>query len=162
MQANANKAIPRTRTSIVCLHDQRLLMIELEDPSTKKRMWSLPGGKIEELETPGQAAIRETLEETAWLVELESALRVTLFTAPGNGVTYLRTTFVAKALSHDSNQSLDSDIEEALWLSYDDIIRLKDQLRSPVVLSDIEYYRAGHRIALEAFTQYPAPDAIAT
>lgn len=76
MQANANKAIPRTRTSIVCLHDQRLLMIELEDPSTKKRMWSLPGGKIEELETPGQAAIRETLEETGYAVTGLSNSRV--------------------------------------------------------------------------------------
>jgi 8-oxo-dGTP diphosphatase len=51
-------------------------MIELEDPSTKKRMWSLPGGKIEDFESPEQAAIRETLEETGYAVRDLSNSRV--------------------------------------------------------------------------------------
>jgi len=151
---------PHITVACIVEKDGKFLMVkEIKDGRT---VYNQPAGHLEPNESLQQAALRETLEETAWQVELESALRVTLFTAPGNGVTYCRTTFVAKAVSHCSNQALDSDIEEALWLSYDDIIRLKDQLRSPVVLSDIEHYLAGHRIALEAFTQYPAPDAIST
>lgn len=62
--------IPRHRTSVVCCRDGRLLMIEIEDPVTRKRMWSLPGGAIEADEMPSEAAVRETLEETGYAVQL--------------------------------------------------------------------------------------------
>ena len=151
---------PHITVACIVEKDGKFLIVkETKDGLT---VYNQPAGHLEPNESLQQAALRETLEETAWQVELESALRVTLFTAPGNGVTYLRTTFVAKAVSHCSDCPLDSDIEEAMWLSYEEILDLRDQLRSPVVLSDIEHYRAGHRIALEAFTQYPAPEILST
>ena len=66
------KTIARIRTSVVCCHHNKLLMIDLEDPLTRKRMWSLPGGQIEQGETPKQAAIRETFEETGYAVSISS------------------------------------------------------------------------------------------
>ena len=60
----------RLRSTVVCIQDDNFLAIELQDPTTKKRMWSLPGGQIEVNESPREAAIRETLEETGYSVEL--------------------------------------------------------------------------------------------
>ena len=64
--------IERIRTRVFCQRDNSVLAIELEDPTTKKRFWSFPGGAIEHLESPEEAAVRETLEETGYQVRLVS------------------------------------------------------------------------------------------
>ena len=64
--------VERRRSCVFCLHENRLLAVELEDPTTRKRFWSLPGGAIETGETASEAAIRETFEETGYQVELTS------------------------------------------------------------------------------------------
>ena len=53
----------RERTGVICLEAGQLLAIELEDPPTRRRCWSFPGGKVEAGETPAAGAIRETRED---------------------------------------------------------------------------------------------------
>ncbi len=66
----------RIRATVVCIRDDEFLAIELEDPTTHKRMWSLPGGEIEAGETAKETAIRETLEETGYSVKLVSGSEI--------------------------------------------------------------------------------------
>lgn len=61
----------RIRTGVVCVVDNHLLAIELEDPTTKKRFWTVPGGEIEEGETPAEAAVREVFEETGYKASVD-------------------------------------------------------------------------------------------
>lgn len=52
--------------SCFVIRDDRVLLLN----HSKLGKWLPPGGHIEEDETPDEAAIRETLEETGWKVEI--------------------------------------------------------------------------------------------
>ena len=102
----------RTRATVVCLEGRNILTIELQDPTTGKRMWSLPGGEIEENETPERAAVRETLEETGHLVVLHPTARmVTEYLFRWNAILYECTThwFVATPSHHETTPVEDAD-----------------------------------------------------
>jgi 8-oxo-dGTP pyrophosphatase MutT (NUDIX family) len=63
--------IPRLRASALCLDEERgLLTVRLKDPVTGVEHTYLPGGAIELGESPADAAERETLEETGYVVRL--------------------------------------------------------------------------------------------
>jgi 8-oxo-dGTP pyrophosphatase MutT (NUDIX family) len=65
-----NPDIIRHRASTVCRWDNRLLTVRATDPVSGRDYLFLPGGGIEPGESPAQAAVRETLEETGHAVRL--------------------------------------------------------------------------------------------
>lgn len=67
----------RNRTGVICLHEGRLLTVELQDPASRKRYFSIPGGGIEPGETAEDCAVREMLEETGYQVALTSSGHIT-------------------------------------------------------------------------------------
>ena len=106
-------------------------------------LYNQPAGHVEPGEELVDAAIRETLEETAWLVEPTGVISFSTYTAPSNGVTYYRLALLCEAKSFDDTLELDDDIEEALWLGYEEILARRSQLRSDMVIQAIDDYRAG-------------------
>lgn len=108
-------------------------------------VFNQPAGHLEPNESLKEAAIRETLEETGWDVELTGVVGVNLYTAPSNGVTYCRTTFIAKPLKHHPDRELDEGIQKAVWMTYEQLAARKDELRSPMTLTIIENYLDGRR-----------------
>lgn len=124
-------------------HEGRYLLVEERDKTSGRPVFNQPAGHLEQGETLQQAALRETLEETGWRVALCGVLGLALYTAPGNGVTYYRTTFVARALEAVPGAVLDPDIIAVHWLDYEAIIANSARMRSPLVLAAIEQQRSG-------------------
>lgn len=134
---------PHVTVATVVVQDGRYLIVEERDKSSGELVFNQPAGHLEAGESLQQAALRETLEETAWEIELRGLLGIALYTAPGNGVTYYRTTFLARPLRQLPNAPLDPDIHAVHWLDYEAIRNNSARMRSPLVLKAIEQQRRG-------------------
>lgn len=141
---------PHVTVAAVVERNNRFLMVR-ERSEAGKLVYNQPAGHLEENESLIQAVVRETLEETGWQVSPSAVLRVRMFTSPLNQVTYLRTSFVAEAVAHYPDYSLDDVIEEAVWMSEAELREHESELRSDLVLQTIEDYRSGQRFPLELF-----------
>ncbi|WP_322977865.1 NUDIX hydrolase [Pseudomonas sp. C11] len=108
-----------------------------------------PAGHLEANESLREAALRETLEETGWDVELTALLGLYLYTAPSNGVTYQRVCFIARPVHHDPQRELDSDISGITWLTRDELAAQPERWRSELVLRCVDDYLAGVSGSLE-------------
>ncbi len=91
---------PHVTVATIIERDNRYLMVYEE--SDGKKVYNQPAGHLDPDETLADAAIRETLEETGWSIKLTGVVGVNLYTAPSNGITYFRTTFIGEAIRHDA------------------------------------------------------------
>lgn len=96
-----------------------------------------PAGHLEAGESLVTAATRETLEETAWEVEILGLLGIYQWRS-STGTEFLRFLFRAKPLRHLPERALDVGIERILWLDLNELRDRKDALRSPLVLLAVE------------------------
>ncbi|WP_324709278.1 NUDIX hydrolase [Pseudomonas citronellolis] len=145
-------------TVATIVEDQgRFLLVE--ETSHGKAVLNQPAGHLEADESLLQAAVRETLEETGWEVELTAVTGIYLYTAPSNGVTYQRVCFAARPLRYRPELPLDDGIIGPRWLTRDELQARKDSWRSHLVARCIDDYLAGGRfpLALIRDAELPAP-----
>ena len=105
--------------------------------------WDLPKGGAHADESPLQAALRETREETGWEVELTGVIGIYLYTAPSNGITYQRVCFSAKPLRQIAGSVLDHGIIGARWMTRQELAEHSERLRSPLVLRCVDDFLIG-------------------
>lgn len=137
---------PHVTVATVVERDGKFLLVE--EHSAGRLVYNQPAGHVEQGETLFEAALRETLEESRWQVELKGVVGVTLYTT-GSGTTYNRTAFYAEAVNECLDRSYDKGIERAVWMSYEEITANKDKMRSDRVIKTIDQYLSGHRYPLE-------------
>jgi 8-oxo-dGTP pyrophosphatase MutT (NUDIX family) len=116
--------ISRERASSVCVHDAQLLCVRLRDPTTRVVRCFVPGGAIEPSETPEQAAIRETVEETGYEVARDRGdVQIARYPFDWNGQLFAVTTHFVR-------------------------VRLIDPSRPPAVVNDATYLEGVTWLAL--------------
>lgn len=137
---------PNVTVAAVVERDGRFLLVE--EHADGALVLNQPAGHLDEGESLLRAAVRETLEETAWHVVPEALLGVYRWPHPDKGVTYLRFAFIARAQRQEPNLRLDHGIERAVWLSAAEIRQARERHRSPQVQRCVDDYLAGQRYPL--------------
>lgn len=155
----SNSEIWRPHVTVACVvaDGDRYLMVEEEVAG--QLAYNQPAGHLDDGESLAAAAVRETLEETGWTVELQHLLGVHQWRSTEHGDAVIRFSFAARALSHDPDRPLDTGIRRALWLSRAEIAELGARLRSPMVLLSIDAWLAGQRLPLASLSYLPDESA---
>jgi len=132
---------PHVTVAAVIERDDKFLMIE--ECCGGKEVFNQPAGHLDPNESLAEAAIRETLEESAYSFTPEAITGIYLWTNPNNGESFLRVCFTGSCDAHDPERKLDTGILRSTWMSRDEISVLP--LRSPMVLKCIDDYLQGIR-----------------
>ena len=110
---------PHVTVATIVEDQGRFLLVE--EQADGREVLNQPAGHLEPAESLLEAALRETLEETGWEVELSAVTGIYLYTAPSNGVTYQRVCFAARPVRHHPERALDDGIIGPRWLSRDEL-----------------------------------------
>lgn len=137
---------PHVTVATIVEDQGRFLLVE--EMADGRAVFNQPAGHLEADESLMQAALRETLEETGWDVELTAVTGIYLYTAPSNGVTYQRVCFAAKALHQHPDHPLEECIIGPRWLSRDELAAQPQRWRSELVLRCIDDYLLGPQFPL--------------
>jgi len=135
--------------TVACVIEREGQFLLVEERADEGLVLNQPAGHWDEGETLYAAALRETLEESAWEVELTALLGLYAYKPAQLDHGFLRVAFAAKALRHHPQQPLDSGIERALWMSRDELAACAERHRSPMVLRGVDDYLAGKRYPLD-------------
>lgn len=143
---------PNVVVAAIIERDGKFLLVE--EKADGRLVLNQPAGHLDEGESLMQAAVRETLEETAWHFTPEALLGVYRWPHPTKDITYLRFAFIGHVTSHEENRALDHDIVRALWLTPEEIRAERARHRSPQVERCLNDYLAGRRYPLELLAEY--------
>jgi 8-oxo-dGTP pyrophosphatase MutT (NUDIX family) len=112
-----------------------------------------PAGHLDPGESLVEAAVRETLEETAWHVRVDYLVGVHQWCNPVDQAEVVRFTFAAEPLGHEPGRALDEGIERALWLDLAGLEAARDRWRSPLVERSVRDFLGGARVPLHALSR---------
>ena len=144
---------PHTTVAAIIERDNQFLMIE--EMVDNQLVYNQPAGHLDPNESLLDAVVRETREETAWLFEPSALVGVYLWKKNGQtrdddpDASFLRFAYCGQCSDFHEDQMLDDGIENAVWLSREELLNLSDRLRSPLVMQCIDDYLAGKRYPLD-------------
>jgi len=147
-----------TVAAIAC-RSNRFLMVE--EMVGNSQVINQPAGHVEPGESPYDAVIRETLEESAWRFVPEAITGIYLWHHPSNGKSFLRVAFCGRCTDHQPERSLDDGILRTLWLSRESLIEKGGQLRTPMVIRSIDDYLNGVRLPCDTIQSMPVNELAA-
>lgn len=138
---------PNVTVAAIIEQDGKFLLVE--ETTDRGNRFNQPAGHLEENETIIAAAVRETLEETAYDFTPEAIVGIYHWQHPLNGITYLRFAFSGKLGQHYPERALDDGILRTVWKTEAEIAAEGELMRSPQVLLCVQDYLAGKRYSLD-------------
>jgi 8-oxo-dGTP pyrophosphatase MutT (NUDIX family) len=145
---------PDLTVAVVVQRDERFLIVE--ERIQGALVLNQPAGHVEDGESLLEAAVRETLEETAWHFVPRHLLGLYLWRNPANGHSILRVAVSGDVTSQEDGRRLDYGIVAAHWMTHAALLEGPARLRSPLVMRCIDDFLAGRRHDLAALS-YLAP-----
>ena len=147
---------PHVTVAALIERDGKFLLVEEETDEGIR--FNQPAGHLEPDESLPQAAVRETREETGWIVRPTHFIGAYQWKAPARaaeseGRHYLRFAFAADALEEIAGHRLDEGIVRALWLSPEELQAATPRHRSPLVWRTVADYLGGNRHPLSLLGQ---------
>jgi phosphatase NudJ len=113
-----------------------------------------PAGHLEPDESILEAAVRETLEETAYGFSPTALVGIYRWRHTASRQTYVRFAFCGELGAHHAGRALDRGILRILWLTPAELRACAPSHRSPLVLRCVEDHLAGRRYPLEILVHY--------
>ena len=113
-----------------------------------------PAGHVEPGEDVIAAALRETLEETGWEVEITGFLGFSNAMSVVTGITYYRLVFMAEPVKFNQSAEIDSDIDSAEWMTLEEIKDPSNRPRSEMVHQAVDDFMSGRVFPLEIFRNH--------
>jgi 8-oxo-dGTP diphosphatase len=126
-----------TIAAAVIVEDGRVLLVRRR-VSEGELSWQFPAGAVEEGETPEDAAVRETAEETGLAVDAQSRLGERVHPATGRTMVYV-------ACAYRSGTAHVGDLEELDAVEWCDRVTLVDHVPYPFYGPVQEYFDANLR-----------------
>lgn len=145
---------PEITVAAVIEKNNRFLLVEEE--TEYGVLLNQPAGHLEANESLVEAAVRETLEETAHELIPEALVGIYLLQynlKNSEKVSFLRFTFTGD-IGLKQNRPLDPDILRTVWMTYDEIAACPEKHRSSLVLKSIDDYRKGQRMPLSVLSTF--------
>lgn len=132
----------------ICERNGLFLVVEEHSKRQNKNVINQPAGHVELNESLLNAVIRETLEETGWLVEPQYIVGIyqTSINNPSN-THYIRVCFACDIIEQSTHE-LDPDIIKVHWLSSEKI-QSHPHHRSDLVNTCLNDYLQGNRFPLD-------------
>ncbi len=143
---------PNATVAAVIERDGRFLLVE--EHTDDGLRFNQPAGHLEKGESLVEAAIRETLEETAYRFVPEYLVGIYQWSRPDGDVTYLRFAFGGRIDGEALARPLDAGIVGAVWMTPDEIRACGARHRSPLIQQCVDDYLAGRRFALDLIRHY--------
>ncbi|ALH95565.1 NUDIX hydrolase [Acinetobacter equi] len=134
--------------------DGKFLFVEEYTEGVTHTVFNQPAGHVECNETLIEAAVRETLEETGYEVEIQDLLGIYTYTPPMfPDRTYYRFCFLAKETQYHPEAKLDTGIVGAVWMTLDEL-QISARARSPLVIKAIEDALKGQKFPLSLIFEH--------